>query len=82
MPLLPGTLGAPVDRLAGGGGTLGYLDYSHPIFDEFKDPRNGNFSTVRFFVTAPSRRPRPTRCWRDSTMAARRWWSGASAAAA
>jgi hypothetical protein len=49
MPLLPGKAGASVDRLADGGGTLGYLDYSHPIFDEFKDPRNGNFSNVRFF---------------------------------
>ena len=49
MPLLPGKLGAPVERLSGGGGTLGFLDHSHPIFDDFKDPRNGNFSTVRFF---------------------------------
>lgn len=49
MPLMPGTLGAPVDRLGSGGGTLGFLDYSHPIFDEFKDPRNGNFSNVRFY---------------------------------
>ncbi len=49
LPLLPGKPGAAVDRLAGGGGTLGYLDYSHPIFDEFKDPKNGNFSNVRFF---------------------------------
>jgi len=49
MPLLPGKLGAPVERLSGGGGTLGFLDHSHPIFDDFKDPRNGNFSTTRFF---------------------------------
>jgi hypothetical protein len=49
MPLLPGTLAAPVDRMASGGGTLGFRDYSHPIFDEFKDPRNGNFSPVRFY---------------------------------
>jgi len=49
LPLLPGKPGAAVDRLQGGGGTLGTPDYSHPIFDEFKDPRNGNFSTVRFF---------------------------------
>jgi Mg-chelatase subunit ChlD len=49
-PLLPGTLGGAVDRLrAGSAGTLGFLDYDHPIFDEFKDPRNGNFSNVRFF---------------------------------
>ena len=50
-PLLAGKTGPPVDRLrAGSGGTLGFLDYSHPIFDEFKDPRNGNFSNVRFFT--------------------------------
>ena len=49
LPLLPGKPAAAVDRLASGGGTLGYLDYSHPIFDEFKDPKNGNFSNVRFF---------------------------------
>jgi hypothetical protein len=50
-PLLAGTLGPPVDRLRrGSAGTLGFLDYSHPIFDEFKDPRNGNFSNVRFFT--------------------------------
>jgi hypothetical protein len=47
-PLLPGTLGSPVDRLALKGGTLGFLDYSHPVFDEFKDPRNGNFANMRF----------------------------------
>jgi hypothetical protein len=48
MPLLPGRAGNPVDRLSSGGGTLGFLDYSHPIFDDFKDPRNGNFSNFRF----------------------------------
>jgi hypothetical protein len=47
-PLVPGTLGSPVDRLASRGGTLGYLDYSHPVFDEYKDPRNGNFANMRF----------------------------------
>jgi hypothetical protein len=50
LPLLPGKPGGPVDRLGrGSAGTLGFLDYSHPIFDEFKDPRNGNFSNTRFF---------------------------------
>ncbi len=49
MPLLPGVIGAPVERIAGGGGTLGYLDQSHPIFDDFKDPRHGNFASSRFF---------------------------------
>jgi hypothetical protein len=48
-PLMPGKVGAPVERLLGGGGTIGTIDYSHPVFEEFKDPRNGNFTTVRFF---------------------------------
>jgi hypothetical protein len=55
--LLPGRLGAPVDRLRAGGTTLGFLDYAHPIWDEFKDPRNGNFSNARFYqyrALAPS----------------------------
>lgn len=47
--LMPGTLSAPVDRAGLRGGTLGYLDYSHPVFEPFKDPRNGNFTNVRFF---------------------------------
>jgi hypothetical protein len=48
FPLLPGRPGNPVDRLSAGGSTLGFLDYSHPIFDDFRDPRNGNFSNFRF----------------------------------
>jgi len=49
-PLLPGTLGAPVERLVNGtSGTLGFLDYSHPVFDDFKDPRNGTFTDIRFY---------------------------------
>jgi hypothetical protein len=48
-PLLPGKVGPAVERLTGGGGTLGFIDQSHPIFQDFKDPKNGNFSTVRFF---------------------------------
>jgi hypothetical protein len=46
--VMPGTLGPAVDRLQLRGGTLGFLDYSHPVFDEFKDPRNGNFANMRF----------------------------------
>jgi hypothetical protein len=49
MPLLPGRLNTIVERKTGGGGTLGFLDHSHPVFDDFKDPRNGNFTTTRFF---------------------------------
>ncbi len=45
--LLPGKIGVPVDRLTGRGGTLGYLDYSHPAFELFKAPRSGDFSAAR-----------------------------------
>jgi hypothetical protein len=48
-PLLPGKVGSAVERLSGGGGTLGFIDHSHPVFEEFKDPKSGNFSTIRFF---------------------------------
>ncbi|OFV93189.1 MAG: hypothetical protein A3G76_15275 [Acidobacteria bacterium RIFCSPLOWO2_12_FULL_65_11] len=47
--LLPGKLGAPVDRLSGRSATLGYLDYSHPIFEIFKAPRSGDFSSAHIF---------------------------------
>ncbi|ODS53739.1 MAG: hypothetical protein ABS36_14065 [Acidobacteria bacterium SCN 69-37] len=47
-PLLPGALSAPVDRLAVRGGSFGYVDYSHPALDEFRDPRNGSLTGMRF----------------------------------
>ena len=56
--LLPGTLGGPVDRPDGRGGALGFLDYSHPVFEVFKAPRSGDFSGTRVFryraLTAPA----------------------------
>lgn len=47
--LLPGLPGPPVDRATGRGGTIGEIDYSHPIFELFKAPRSGDFSAARFF---------------------------------
>src|SRR5439155_9856139 len=47
--LLPGKLGATVDRTSGRSGTLGYLDYSHPVFEVFKAPRSGDFSAAHVF---------------------------------
>lgn len=47
-PILPGTIGPPVDRTSGVGGMLGFLDYSHPVLELFKDPRSGNFSDAHF----------------------------------
>jgi hypothetical protein len=47
--LLPGRLGATVDRTGGRSGSLGYLDYSHPVFEVFKAPRSGDFSAAHVF---------------------------------
>jgi hypothetical protein len=48
-PLLPGTLGPPIDRTGFRGGTFGSPDYSHQIFEQFKDPRSGSFANMRFY---------------------------------
>ncbi|HUR34469.1 MAG TPA: BatA domain-containing protein [Vicinamibacterales bacterium] len=45
--MLPGQLGAPVDRMDGRGATIGFRDYSHPVFEVFKAPRSGDFSAAR-----------------------------------
>jgi hypothetical protein len=45
--LLPGKLGGIVDRTAGRGGSLGYVDTSHQVFELFKAPRSGNFTSAR-----------------------------------
>lgn len=42
-------LGPAVDRLESGGGRVGWVDYDHPIFQIFKNPRSGDFTTPRFF---------------------------------
>ncbi|MEQ1868766.1 MAG: BatA domain-containing protein [Vicinamibacterales bacterium] len=45
--LLPGTLGTVIDRADGRGATIGFRDYSHPVFEIFKAPRSGDFSAAR-----------------------------------
>ena len=47
--LLPGPFGQPVDRPESRGGTLGYIDYSHPVFELFDAPRSGDVTSARFF---------------------------------
>jgi hypothetical protein len=47
--LLPGMIGPKVDRTSGRSGTLGFLDYSHPVFEVFKAPRSGDFSSAHVF---------------------------------
>ena len=80
--LLPGRLGATVDRTTGRSGSLGYLDYSHPVFEVFKAPRSGDFSAAHVFRTARSSRARPIASSRGSTMARSRRRSGRSGPAA
>ena len=50
--LLPGAFANPVDRL-GRGGSLGFVDYSHPVFELFSTPRSGDVTTARFFRYRP-----------------------------
>jgi hypothetical protein len=37
------------DRVAVGGARLGYIDYSHPVFELFRAPRAGAFGAARFY---------------------------------
>jgi len=46
LPGLPGTI---VDRTTGASARLGTLEYSHPIFELFRAPRSGDFSSARFY---------------------------------
>ncbi|MDR1989454.1 MAG: BatA domain-containing protein [Acidobacteriaceae bacterium] len=45
--ILPGMVGAIVNRMDGRGATIGFRDYSHPVFEVFKAPRSGDFSAAR-----------------------------------
>jgi hypothetical protein len=47
--LLPGRLGGVVDPPGGRSASLGFLNYSHPIFEVFKAPRSGDFSGAHIF---------------------------------
>jgi hypothetical protein len=52
LALLPGTVDAPADR-DGRGGALGFVDYSHPVFEVFSTPRSGDLTSPRFFRYRP-----------------------------
>ncbi len=47
--LLPGKLGPAIDRSGTSGGTLGYVDFSHPAFEVFSSPRSGDLTAARIF---------------------------------
>jgi hypothetical protein len=47
--VLPGVIGAPVDRSRGDAARVAALEYGHPVFEPFRTPRSGNFSAARFY---------------------------------
>jgi len=47
--VLPAQFGQPVDRTRGTAGRLGALEYGHPIFESFRAPRSGDFSSARIY---------------------------------
>ena len=47
--ILPAVAGQPADRSRGVAGRLGVLEYGHPIFETFRAPRTGDFSSARFY---------------------------------
>ena len=46
---LPAAIGAPVDRTRGAPARLSGMDYGHAVFEPFRAPRSGDFSTSRFY---------------------------------
>ena len=52
LALLPGTFDQPADR-DGRGGALGFVDYSHPVFEVFSTPRSGDLAAPRFYRYRP-----------------------------
>ncbi len=51
--MLPGRFGPATDSGRGSSGRLGFVDYSHPVFEIFGGPRSGDFSRARFFRSRP-----------------------------
>lgn len=47
---LPASIGPPVDRTRGAAARLSGIDYGHAIFEPFRAPRSGDFSTARFYA--------------------------------
>jgi hypothetical protein len=49
VALLPASLGSTVDRSRGEPARIGVLEYGHPVFEQFRGPRSGNFATVKVY---------------------------------
>jgi hypothetical protein len=46
VDLLPASIGNPVDRTRGDAARIGSLEFAHPVFEPFRAPRSGDFSSV------------------------------------
>lgn len=42
--------GGTADRTQGTPGRIGAVEYGHPVFESFRAPRSGDFSTARFYT--------------------------------
>jgi hypothetical protein len=47
--MMPGIPGATADRTRGTPGRIGSVEYGHPVFESFRGPRSGDFSSARFY---------------------------------
>lgn len=48
--VLPALPGPTADRTQGTPGRVGALEYGHPVFESFRAPRSGDFSSARFYT--------------------------------
>jgi hypothetical protein len=46
---LPGVIGQPIDRTRGDAARVGALEYGHPVFEPFRQPRSGDFSSIPIY---------------------------------
>jgi hypothetical protein len=46
----PAMPGGTADRTRGTPGRIGAVEYGHPVFESFRAPRSGDFSTARFYT--------------------------------
>jgi len=48
--ILPASLSQPIDKSRGESARVGALEYGHPVFEVFRAPRSGDFSSARFYA--------------------------------
>jgi hypothetical protein len=49
VDLLPASIGNPVDRTRGDVARVGGIEFGHPVFEAFRAPRSGDFTSVRVY---------------------------------